>query len=84
MRDSVRRSAVRNLIRAGVTEHVAMKISGHKTASVFRRYDIVDAGDLADAAQKIESAQLSYSLVIAEEKQEEQQETKKGEPVTIQ
>lgn len=49
-----RRSAIRNMTRRGVTETVAMKISGHRTASVFRRYDITDERDLADATAKIE------------------------------
>jgi integrase len=49
----LRRSAVRNLRRASVTESVAMKFSGHKTASVFRRYDITDFDDLKDAASRL-------------------------------
>ncbi len=40
------------MVRAGVSQNVAMQISGHKTASVFRRYDIVDAEDLRDAMKK--------------------------------
>jgi site-specific recombinase XerD len=50
----LRRSAVRNLERSGVSRSVAMKITGHKTEAVYRRYAIVSEADLAEAAQKLE------------------------------
>ena len=59
-----RRSAVRNLERAGVPRSVAMAITGHKTEAVYRRYAIVAESDLNAAAAKLAMLHESHERTV--------------------
>jgi integrase len=53
----LRRTAVRNFERAGVSRSVAMKLTGHKTESIYWRYAIVSEADLAEGVRKVAALQ---------------------------
>jgi integrase len=62
----LRRSAVRNLERAGISRSVAMKLTGHKTESVYRRYAIVAESDLVEAGNRLSAAVFGQVVQLAD------------------
>jgi integrase len=60
-----RRTPARNLIRAGVAQHIVMQLCGWKTDAMFRRYAIVDERDLRDAVTKLASTSVRNGFADA-------------------
>jgi integrase len=63
----LRRTAVRNMIRAGISEKRAMEISAHKTNNMFKRYNITDERDIPADGERL-ARYLEEKARLAEER----------------
>ena len=60
----LRRSAVRNMERAGVSRSVAMEVTGHKTESIYKRYAIADVVSLEEGLKKLAGLDASRGTAV--------------------
>ncbi len=78
----LRRTAARNLRRAGVAENVIMQIGGWRTRSVFDRYAIITENDIVDAVRKLEADRKQREALVAEVANSHESVTKSTQDTT--
>jgi integrase len=62
LKHDLRRSAVREMVNAGISDRVAMMITGHRTRTVFERYHVIGPQDLCEASRKLVESDTRHTI----------------------